>query len=63
MVTFDPFLGKLRKADTANPQLTDDMAAHINNTTIHVTQSDKDNWNKDTEIDTSQIGNEFLLIK
>ena len=62
-VIFDPILGSLRKADTANPQLTDDMAAHIKNTTIHVTQSDKDNWNKDSEIDTSQIDNEILIIK
>lgn len=63
MVTFDPFLGKLRKADVANPQLADDMAAHIRNTVVHVTQEDKDNWNKDSEIDTSQIDNEILIIK
>lgn len=63
MVVFDPYLGKIRKADVASPQLMDDMAAHIRNTTIHVTQSDKDNWNKDTEIDTSQINNEILIIK
>ena len=62
-VIFDPILGSLRKADAANPQLADDMAAHIKNTTIHVTQADKDNWNKDSEIDTSQIDNEILIIK
>ena len=62
-IVFDPILGSLRTADVANPQLADDMAAHIRNTVVHVTQSDKDNWNKDTEIDTSQIDNEILLIK
>lgn len=63
MVVFDPYLGKIRKADVASPQLAEEMAAHIRNTTIHVTQSDKDNWNKDSEIDTSQIDNEILIIK
>ena len=63
MVTFDPFLGKLRKADAANPQLTDDMAAHIKDTTIHVTQSDKDNWNADSELDTSNIDKGYITIK
>lgn len=63
MVTFDPYLGKLRKADAANPQLTDDMAAHIKDTTIHVTQSDKDNWNADSELDTSNIDKGYITIK
>lgn len=63
MVIFDPYLGKIRKADVASPQLMDDMAAHIRNTTIHVAQSDKDNWNADSEIDASQIDNEILIIK
>lgn len=63
MVTFDPFLGKLRKADVANPQLADDMAAHINNTTIHVTQADKDNWNADSELDTSNVDEGYIVIK
>lgn len=63
MVIFDPYLGKIRKADVASPQLTDEMAAHIRNTTIHVTQADKNNWNADSEIDTSQIDSEILIIK
>lgn len=63
MVTFDPFLGKLRKADAANPQLADDMAAHIQNTTIHVTQADKDNWNADSELDTSNVDEGYIVIK
>lgn len=60
---FDPLLGKIRMADAVNSQLAEDMSEHIRNKTIHVTQDDKDNWNKDTEIDTSQIDNEILLIK
>ena len=62
-VIFDPILGSLRKADVANSQLADDMAAHIKDTTIHVTQADKDNWNADSELDTSNIDEGYIIIK
>lgn len=63
LIVFDPILGSLRKADVADPFLADDFSAHIRNKVIHVTQEDKNNWNKDSEIDASLINQEILIIK
>lgn len=60
---FDPLLGKIRMADAVNTQLAEDMSEHIRNKTIHVTQGDKDNWNADSELDTSNVDKGYILIK